>query len=236
MVRTRSIEKRDQIVGAALEVFLREGFRAAHVSSISEAAGVSSGTIYLYASSKEALFELALRKAFGDPLPRVVELPFNGEIGPDLVDWMWRRLNEVSPFRRLREAAGREAPVDESAEEEFLGVVTELWDWESRYWAALELLEKCAREWPELDMLFYRQFRRELLGECACYLRSRMDAGLLRPFRDAETASRVILETVTFFAMHRHVRPDSESLDEDSSKETVVTLLRRGFVPASEGP
>jgi AcrR family transcriptional regulator len=229
MVRTRSGDRLEHIVDAALRVFVAQGFKGARVDQVAEAAGVGPGTIYLYARSKEALFELTLRAAFGEPLPAIESLPYEVEIGPTVVEWMWRRLRAVSPFDRLRAAASLPEPADARAE--FLGVVDELWSWQARYWRALELLEKCAREWPELEMLFYMQFRRELLELGAQYLGRRMEQGHLLPYPDAGTAARVLAETVTFFAMHRHVRPDSADLQEELSRQTVLVLLDRGFLP-----
>jgi hypothetical protein len=80
-------------------------------------------------------------------------------------------------------------------------------------------------------MLFYMQFRRELLELGAQYLGRRMEQGHLLPYPDAGTAARVLAETVTFFAMHRHVRPDSADLQEELSRQTVLVLLDRGFLP-----
>lgn len=231
MVRTRSKEKLDQIVAAALHVFVEKGYAGTRVEEIAEAADVAPGTVYLYVDGKESVFELTLKTAFGDPLPDVDRLPYEGEIGPDMVEWIWQRLLEVSSFERLRAAAARERPEGGTAEAEFMGVVEELWNWQSEYWGAIELLEKCAREWPELDMLFYRQFRQELLDLGTRYLESRMEHGLLLRYPDAGTAIRVLAETVTFFAMHRHVRPHTANLEEPVAKETVLTLLERGFLP-----
>ncbi len=200
------------------------------MEEVARRAGLSAGTIYLYAANKEALFEIVLRRAFGEPLPAVEELPYQPTAGPDLVEWMWGRLRDVSPFPELRKAAkGGRPQVD--AMEEFDIVVREVWDWHARYWEAIELLERCAKDWPELHMLFYLQFRRELLGLGVAWLARRMEQGEVRRYPDPATAVRVIGENVAFFAMHRHVRPDSADLDEDTSRETVLTLLRAGFEP-----
>ncbi len=48
--------KRSVLVGAAAEVFARQGFAATRVSDIAECAGVGKGTVYEYFSSKEELF------------------------------------------------------------------------------------------------------------------------------------------------------------------------------------
>jgi len=49
--------KRRQIIAGAREMFLRQGFDAASMSDIARAAGVSKGTLYVYFTNKEQLFE-----------------------------------------------------------------------------------------------------------------------------------------------------------------------------------
>jgi hypothetical protein len=49
---------------------------------------------------------------------------------------------------------------------------------------------------------------------------------------DAAIAARIVLETVSFFAMHRHTAPDSDSLASPATRETVVAVLHAAFVPA----
>jgi AcrR family transcriptional regulator len=49
--------KRRQIIDGARAVFLAQGFDAASMNDIARAAGVSKGTLYVYFSDKEHLFE-----------------------------------------------------------------------------------------------------------------------------------------------------------------------------------
>ncbi|PYE87725.1 TetR/AcrR family transcriptional regulator [Phyllobacterium leguminum] len=49
--------KRSQILDGARRVFLRMGFDAASINDITREAGVSKGTIYVYFTGKEELFE-----------------------------------------------------------------------------------------------------------------------------------------------------------------------------------
>ncbi|MFF5296202.1 TetR/AcrR family transcriptional regulator C-terminal domain-containing protein [Paractinoplanes globisporus] len=60
-MRSGSPAKRDAIVRAALDVFLREGYARAGVDAIAAAAGVSKRTIYDYYGGKEQLFVSTLR-------------------------------------------------------------------------------------------------------------------------------------------------------------------------------
>src|SRR5262249_27272586 len=48
-------DKRDAILGAALELFAERGFHGTTVPEVARRAGVAAGTVYLYFASKEAL-------------------------------------------------------------------------------------------------------------------------------------------------------------------------------------
>lgn len=54
-------KRRAQILDAALKVFGRDGFDAARTDAIAKKAGASKGTLYNYFSSKEEMFEEAVR-------------------------------------------------------------------------------------------------------------------------------------------------------------------------------
>ena len=63
--RARSDEareaKRQPILDAALDVFAERGFADARLEDVAGRAGVAKGTVYLYVSSKQALFEELVR-------------------------------------------------------------------------------------------------------------------------------------------------------------------------------
>jgi AcrR family transcriptional regulator len=52
-----------EILEAALDVFVRQGYAATRIQDIARQAGVTTGTIYLYFASKEAVFEAAVFQA-----------------------------------------------------------------------------------------------------------------------------------------------------------------------------
>lgn len=52
-----------EILEAALDVFVRQGFAATRIQDVAQAAGVTTGTLYLYFPGKEALFEAAVLAA-----------------------------------------------------------------------------------------------------------------------------------------------------------------------------
>ena len=60
--RQRRKEARPQeILDAALEIFVRKGFAATRTEDVAAGAGVSKGTLYLYYPSKEELLKAVIR-------------------------------------------------------------------------------------------------------------------------------------------------------------------------------
>ena len=73
--QARTEEDRQQklqlILQAALEEFSQKGFAEARLDEIARKAGVAKGTLYLYASSKQALFESVVRFGIGPTLQEI---------------------------------------------------------------------------------------------------------------------------------------------------------------------
>ena len=60
--RRRKEARPEEIVAAALDVFVERGYAAARLDEVAHRAGVTKGTIYLYFDSKEALFKAVVRQ------------------------------------------------------------------------------------------------------------------------------------------------------------------------------
>jgi AcrR family transcriptional regulator len=65
-------ERREAILAAALEEFAARGFAAARLDDVARRAGVAKGTIYLYFSDKESLFQELVRTMLS-PMVGVIE-------------------------------------------------------------------------------------------------------------------------------------------------------------------
>lgn len=61
--RRRAEARPDEVLDAALELFMEKGFAATRVEDIARRAGLSKGTVYLYFPSKEAVLEALVRRA-----------------------------------------------------------------------------------------------------------------------------------------------------------------------------
>jgi AcrR family transcriptional regulator len=66
MAQTLKDDVKESIVANAVKVFARDGYEGATVASIAKSAGISTGNVYRYFDSKEALFEAALPASFVD--------------------------------------------------------------------------------------------------------------------------------------------------------------------------
>ena len=61
--RRRAEARPDEVLDAALELFVEKGFSATRVEDIATRAGLSKGAVYLYFPSKEAILEGLVRRA-----------------------------------------------------------------------------------------------------------------------------------------------------------------------------
>jgi len=61
--RRRAEARPDEVLDAALALFMEKGFAATRVEDIAKRAGLSKGSVYLYFDSKEAVMEGLVRRA-----------------------------------------------------------------------------------------------------------------------------------------------------------------------------
>jgi AcrR family transcriptional regulator len=225
-------ERLPELIAAAVRVFTREGYRSARMSDVAAEMGLSEAAIYRYVGSKEGLFVLAIRHALlledlpeGDlplsPAPLTATLR-------DARDF----IAEVVPFGTLAEAlssAGFSAGLDATAELE--QILRELFQLESRTREAADMLERSARELPEMADLLNVAIRGPVLAALTEYLNSGVQAGTLRRTPDAAATARLVLETLTWFARHRFSDPDGAAIADDLAEDTAVDALVHALIP-----
>jgi AcrR family transcriptional regulator len=228
MPRTRAPGRLQDILTAATDLFIAGGYRQTRIEDIAALARVAPATIHLYARTKEGLFDLVVRSALGDASVHTEELPYVAPASSELIERLWQRLNRAAEFPRLA-AAGLNPPPEGGAAE-LEEIVGEFYDWLMRYHRAVKLIERCAREWPELAALFYKQFRRTWLDRLTTLLERRAAQGALRSTPDASVAARVGVEMVSFFAMHRHSAPDSD-MDDARTRAVVIDMIVHALQP-----
>jgi AcrR family transcriptional regulator len=67
-------KRQNQILDAAMQVFVKKGFHQARMDDIVEAANLSKGGVYWYFNSKEQIILAVLERIFDQELNRIVSL------------------------------------------------------------------------------------------------------------------------------------------------------------------
>ena len=83
--RRRAEARPDEVLDAALELFMEKGFAATRVDDIAKRAGLSKGAVYLYFPSKEAVLEALVRRAIVPIADTALEALRNYEGDPRIV-------------------------------------------------------------------------------------------------------------------------------------------------------
>src|SRR6266567_3199881 len=221
-----------EIADAAIDVFTDKGFRSSGISDVAAALGLSHGALYTYVDSKQALLHLALRRAIDpDAVPTLaipVTTPASSEVVAVVEKW-------AADQAMASVVAAPETSPARPIEQEFGALVDVLYGFIERNQRILKLVARCAAELPELARWYFVERRRATFAALADYLAQRIDSGQLRPVPDVPTAARFIVETIAWFAMHRHGDPDSAMLTDDDCRRTVRHLLLAAFLPTPTG-
>lgn len=223
MPRKRNPDRIDHIADAATEVFIEDGYGPARIARIAERARVGPGTVYLYAEGKEALFDLALRRALEDPSIWSMTFPHPNPTPGAVADAAWRCLQNASHFPLLWLAA--ESPPPDSVREEVHGIVQELYRWLYRYRRALRLMERAGSDWPDVHQVFHRRFWRGGVRRVADYLDRRIGEGVLPDRGDRTAAAHLVVESLAWMAVHRGWAPEGSALPADAVEQTTLALL-----------
>ena len=90
MARTADPRRRDKILDAARQTFIRDGFDDAHMADIARRAKMAVGTLYLYFDSKDAIARAIAAEAFGRAAGVILPL-LERPLTPALISTVVRR-------------------------------------------------------------------------------------------------------------------------------------------------
>ena len=212
------------LIDAATAVFLEQGYRRTQVADVAARMGLAKGSVYTYVESKEALFDCVLRHAdHSDRIDLPDTLPVATPPPEATFEMVQRRLAAEGTLPSLTAALSRARVVDAGAELET--VLGELYDALARHRTAIKLLDRCAPDYPELAKVWYQTGREGALSLLGRYLDDRARRGRLRRFEDSTVAARLVLETLVFWAVHRHWDPSPQAVDEGSARRIVLAFL-----------
>jgi AcrR family transcriptional regulator len=232
MPRVPASDRLLEIVRVATEHFGRLGYRATKTADVAAKAGMSTGSLFTYVESKEALFHLVFLHWFDMPSDRLPVLPVATPGPGETFGVIEAGLRRVQ-MPRIRAALVEEEPADVA--EELREIVEERYALIEHYWPLLAVIERCAAEMPELELAWFGQARAGTYEELGSYLKRRMEAGLLRSMPDSEVAARVVTESLAWSAWHRHQGRDATLYDDAAVRRTVVAFICAALVPQTVG-
>lgn len=197
------------------------------MADVADALGVAKGTLYGYVESKEALLDTALRFADGHPVPGPASLPWKTPRAGATVAHVRERLASEAQELVLLRVLGRRSRGDAAAE--LADIARDLYRRMARNRKSLKLVDRCALDHPELAAAWFEEGRWAQHAALMRYLERRIADGVLRPVRSIAIAARFVLETIAFWAVHRHWDPSPQPLVEEEVESTLVELVLHGF-------
>ena len=232
MPRKTPPDRFERLIECATRVFIDRGYARTQMDDVARELGVAKGTLYLYVESKEALFDLVARAADRQvPLPIPDQLPVPTPAAGATIRFAQERLVAVGPMPELEAALARGHVVDVRAELE--EVVRELYRTLARNRTGIKLLDRSAQDYPELAEFWYRHGRDALMAGLVEYLRDRGRRGRLRNVGDVQITARLVVETMVFWAVHRHWDPHPQHLDDAAAENAVVRFICDALVAES---
>ena len=228
MTRRQKSTQVAKLVEAATRLFIEKGYRRTQMADVTQAMGLSPGAIYRYVESKEALFDLIVRAgAMPEQSFTHLKLPLATPKPGATLRFLRETLQREGRIQKLESALKRDSVDDPRQELE--GIIRELYSRLSRHHSGIKLLDTSALDWPQLAELWSGQLRAALVEQLAKYLQQRIDNRLLRPIPSPRAAARLIIETVAFFAMHRHYDPFPTQMDDKTAEDTVEDTLVHAY-------
>ena len=229
MARTMPDNRIEQLVDSATAVFIDRGYALTQMADVAAALGVAKGTVYLYVESKEALFDLVARYADAPrPFAKRPSLPVRTPKAGATLKYVRERLAQSGVPPALAKALASKRVDDVRVE--FEAIVRELYDTLAANRRGIKLLDRSARDFPELGALWFEGARGGLITLLTQYLDERVRRRVFWSVPDTAVAARLIIETVIFWAVHRHSDPHPQVVEETVAKNTVVNFLAREFI------
>jgi AcrR family transcriptional regulator len=229
MARRSPPDRIARLIEVATEVFIRLGYRRTQMADVAEALGVAKGTLYLAVESKEALFDLVVRHADAAHPPTPPSLPVATPPPGATLAVVQERVDAAVIGPALGTALRAAPPRD--ARRELIAIVRELYATMSTQRVAIKLIDRCAADYPQLARVWVRAGRETQHAALCRYLESRIAAGVLAAVPDVAIAARMIIETVTTWAVHRHWDREPQAMAEAQVQASVEMFIVEALRP-----
>jgi AcrR family transcriptional regulator len=233
MARSIPHDRFRQLIGVATKTFISHGYRLTQMADVAEALGVAKGTLYGYVESKEALFDASVRYADGHVAPPAPsDLPLPTPATGTTLAYIRERIAAEASDMLLVQVIGGSVVIEDGAIE-LARVLSDLYRRVARNRLALKLVDRCAADYPKLAKIWFGEGRgaqHRLLVEL---LATRAGKKGFRQLENADVVARTILETIAFWAMHRHFDPAPQVVDDETAERATVDLIVHGLLEKS---
>lgn len=210
-----------QIADAAMTVLSQQGYRLTQMADIARECGLSAGALYSYVENKEALLHLALAHAFDVELDESA-LPYRIVSPEETRNLVKREMKRSAVWPTLSEKTRAADVVLRS--DDLAMIAAELYDMLHERRRRVWLLDRCAKDIPEIATLFVKQVKVRYLEELAAFIAAGQKQGIFHRDVDPPTAARALLEMIAWLAMHRLRDPLPLPTTEDQVRQTAVSL------------
>ena len=218
-----------EIAAAGATCFGRVGYRRTRMAEVAVEAGVSTGSVYTYVASKEALLHLVLAIGLGRPVEEFAELPVTDPGLDATTEMVARELRRQALTPLLKAATESDAPTDVGAE--LAAIVAEQYATVEKLRGVLSVIEACAADIPSLEELYFGRRRRRRIDLLTQYLELRAGSGHVVSMPDMAVASQIITESVAWFAWKRFEGHDATRFDDELARRTVIEFVCNALLP-----
>ncbi|MGH7820193.1 MAG: TetR/AcrR family transcriptional regulator [Candidatus Binatia bacterium] len=222
MARIAPPDRLARLLECATRVFIAQGYRRTQMDDVAREMGVAKGTLYRYVESKEALFDAVVRH-LDDPPKGPPHRPLRAPAAGATLERVRQRMAREPILRDL--AAIVDRPARGAVRVEIESIVRMIYATLGRNRTAIKLADRCAADYPELAAVWYRGGRLGVLAVLIRYLESRVRAGRIPAPPDVAIAARIVLETIAFWAVHRHWDPAPQPMNDRAAEDSVVRFV-----------
>ncbi|WP_332644780.1 TetR/AcrR family transcriptional regulator [Aeromicrobium sp.] len=238
MARTIPPDRLAAVIDAAVGVFVTHGYRRTQMQDVADSLGLAKGTLYGYASTKEALFAAAIRYGDGlESLPRYGDLPLPAPNSEELATLVADRLAAEVPKLALTKALSSERlpRTSDEAQAELAGIVTDLYERLATNRVAIKIVDRCASELPDLGRVWSDTARGAQMSGMEAYLDSRHRADLITLPGPVDIVARTTVELCVLWAVHCRFDATplvSPSIHDDAGiASTLANMITRSMTP-----
>ncbi|BBM88303.1 TetR/AcrR family transcriptional regulator [Candidatus Uabimicrobium amorphum] len=230
MPRKHDINKAVQIIETATNIFIRNGYKRSKMEDVTKSLGLSTGSIYRYFKSKEALFDLILRVNIEDIDLGEIKWPLAST--QDTLNFLQKSTLLERRFPTLTQSLQQDCTSEHR--QQFAQIIGEIYDVLAKYRIGIKLIESSALDWPELAELWFKKRRQQMFTLLTSYIEKSISQGHIPQVVDINASVRFVVNTITFFAIHRHFDIIPTEFDETTSRQMAVYMITRAFCKCSQ--